>query len=229
MESISDKIKRLRKSSGISQLEVAKSAGITQSGFASIEKGDTKAISIEVGKGIAKALGISFNELFEIEVDSKSAESQKNEIDELKESIEELHGRIKELQERISEKDKIMALQEQINKNFKNSILEHVYSEWPDYLVRAKMYDEIMANESEEFKSYIAEARLKALNCYNERSEKFLEIIVAYGIINEKEIQSFFRRKKEDPNFNRDIVSDAWNYYDNLINPDFPRGWRKLD
>lgn len=228
MESISEKIKRLRKSSGVSQLEVAKSAGITQSGFASIEKGDTKAISIEVGKGIAKALGISFNELFEIEVDSKSNESQKNEIEELKGKIEELQGRIEELQERISEKDKILALQEQINKNFKNSLLEQVYSDLSNYAINQKSLDVFIANESEEIKAYLAEEQRKTLNRLNDRTEKFLEDLIGYGIVNEKEIQSFFRRKKEDPNFKSDIIADAWYDYDNRNIPDIPGGWRKL-
>lgn len=71
MESINEKIKRIRLETGVNQADVARSAGIKQSSYASIEKGDTKSISIEVGKGIAKALNISFNELFEIETNNE--------------------------------------------------------------------------------------------------------------------------------------------------------------
>lgn len=89
MESINEKIKRLRLESGINQADVARSAGIKQSSYASIEKGDTKSISIEVGKGIAKALRISFLELFEIEANNQEL----NKLKELVfESMLELRG-----------------------------------------------------------------------------------------------------------------------------------------
>ena len=70
MESINEKIKRLRIETGVNKATVAKSAGLKQSSYDSIEKGDTKSISIEVGKGIAKALKISFNDLFDIEIEA---------------------------------------------------------------------------------------------------------------------------------------------------------------
>lgn len=67
MNSTGLKIKQIRKSKGLSQQLVADSAGITQSSLALIESGKTKNISVEVGKGITEALGISFHELFNIE------------------------------------------------------------------------------------------------------------------------------------------------------------------
>ena len=45
MNAINEKIKELRVKSGIKQADVARSAGIKQSSYASIEKGDTKSIS----------------------------------------------------------------------------------------------------------------------------------------------------------------------------------------
>ena len=89
MESLNERIKRLRKEKGISQSEVAKASGITQSSYASIEKGDTKSITIEVGKGIATALGISFNTIFEIEIDNQEKESFINQINDLTEKKNE--------------------------------------------------------------------------------------------------------------------------------------------
>lgn len=103
MESINEKIKQLRIKTGVSQAEVSRSAGIKQSSYASIEKGDTKSISIEVGKGIAKALGISFNELFEIE-----AEQNNLLIEELKSEIEK-RNRIQEITDKeLALKDKLI-------------------------------------------------------------------------------------------------------------------------
>jgi len=74
MESINEKIKLLRKQRGISQVEVAKAAGINQASYSNIEKGDTKSITIEVGKGISRALGIPFAELFDIEAPKDNSE-----------------------------------------------------------------------------------------------------------------------------------------------------------
>lgn len=97
MESINEKIKRIRLETGVSQADVARSAGIKQSSYASIEKGDTKSISIEVGKGIARALKISFNELFDIEVSLNT-----NNEDQLISEIERLKS-ISAQQEKIIE------------------------------------------------------------------------------------------------------------------------------
>jgi transcriptional regulator with XRE-family HTH domain len=120
MESINEKIKRLRIESGVNQAEVARSAGIKQSSYASIEKGDTKSITIEVGKGIAKALKISFNELFEIE------------SEELKEEFSEKLKEITEALEKMAEnakKDKtIIDLLERIITFQTTSMISSIYT-----------------------------------------------------------------------------------------------------
>lgn len=67
MEELKDKLLRIRKEKNLSQTYVAKAAGIKQPSYASIEAGDTKNVSLSVAKGLAKALGVSFIELFEIE------------------------------------------------------------------------------------------------------------------------------------------------------------------
>lgn len=67
MESLNERLKKKRNELGLSQTFVAELAGITQSAYAQIENGNTKSITIEAGKGIAKALNVPFSELFEIE------------------------------------------------------------------------------------------------------------------------------------------------------------------
>lgn len=67
METISDKIKRLRKSQIMTQRELANKVVINQATLCYIERGNTENITITLGKKLAKALNISFNELFEIE------------------------------------------------------------------------------------------------------------------------------------------------------------------
>lgn len=86
MESIGEKIRSIRKSKGISQTAVADSCSIKQSSYANIENGKTQNITIEIGKGIAKALDISFNELFDIEATPQN----QDQIESLKEQIENL-------------------------------------------------------------------------------------------------------------------------------------------
>ncbi|MDP2887479.1 MAG: helix-turn-helix transcriptional regulator [Bacteroidota bacterium] len=101
---ISEKIRQLRKQKGISQSKMAEVIGISQAAYAKIETGDTKSISIEIGKGISKALDISFNELFDIE----SSEDVNKLKDIVFESIFELRGnkehfKMEELRERYGE------------------------------------------------------------------------------------------------------------------------------
>jgi|GEM_PF-2749737 len=67
MEELKDKLIRLRLEKGLKQAQVAKAAGIKQPSYASIEKGDTKNVSLNVAIGIAKALDVPFNELFDID------------------------------------------------------------------------------------------------------------------------------------------------------------------
>ncbi len=88
METMNQKIKRIRKSKGLKQTDVCELIGITQPSFASIEAGRTKSISIELGKNISKVLGVDFNELFEISNNNPSTEQLKNEIDQLNKIIQ---------------------------------------------------------------------------------------------------------------------------------------------
>ncbi|MBW8334858.1 MAG: helix-turn-helix transcriptional regulator [Prolixibacteraceae bacterium] len=77
METIGDKIKRLRKANGYSLMDLANMLDISDTAISKIETGKTKSITIDLGKGIAKALDVSFNELFEIE-SSKVSENEKD-------------------------------------------------------------------------------------------------------------------------------------------------------
>lgn len=105
METLNEKIKRIRTERNVRPADIARFAGIKQSSYASIEKGDTKSISIEVGKGIAKALGMSFNELFEIEVADNS--------ELLFAEIKQLKKRITELEEQLNDKKELLRYYQQ--------------------------------------------------------------------------------------------------------------------
>lgn len=86
---ILEKLKNLRISKNLSQSQIAKLIDISQAAYAKIESGETVDITIDIGKGIAKALGISFNELFEIEIaDNNKQEAElRVEIDRLNDII----------------------------------------------------------------------------------------------------------------------------------------------
>lgn len=122
MESINEKIKRLRIESGVSKAEMARAAGLKQSSYSSIENGDTKSITIEVGKGIAKALDISFIELFDISILDKYFEGYKADLISIQQAYDDLDSTVKELLERIKEKDLLI----EALKNEKAHIKEHL-------------------------------------------------------------------------------------------------------
>jgi transcriptional regulator with XRE-family HTH domain len=153
METINEKIKRLRKLSGISQVEVATSASITQSSYASIEKGDTKSISIEVGKGIAKAIGISFNELFDVEPSKENSEQ-----------IDLLSAENEDLKEKFEEKLQLLEMLKKEKEQFKFFLLFHTFIEYSKDMV--DINKEIMNTE-------IEEERLRLENKKNDVAEKF--------------------------------------------------------
>lgn len=99
------KIKKLREEKKITQSEIAENLGISQAAYAKIERPsnpDGKKISIEYGKSIAKTLGVSFNELFEIEVPGTPN------LKEMEEHNIRLQKRIEELEEQLDDKRRII-------------------------------------------------------------------------------------------------------------------------
>lgn len=62
--SIGTNLKRIRKDKGMSQQELAEAVGVTQSMIAQIERG-TKALTMELGKEIAKVLEVKIDKLLE--------------------------------------------------------------------------------------------------------------------------------------------------------------------
>lgn len=178
MESINEKIKLLRKQRGISQVEVAKAAGINQASYSNIEKGDTKSITIEVGKGIAKAFGIQFSELFDIEISNPQDSVLESEIATLKTQNQDLIDKIKE-------KEKLIDLYERINQNFKGSVIAACHD--------AKIingWNFLKGIEDKEQADYLGANFLSFI-------ESFLNNLIERGVINQAEIDSFNKRYYE--------------------------------
>lgn len=82
MSTISEKIKDLRKAKGLRQSEIANEIKVSRTAYVQVENGTTKNISLDMAIGIAKVLGVSFNELFEIE--NPELEKTKKELEETK-------------------------------------------------------------------------------------------------------------------------------------------------
>ncbi len=100
-EELKDKIKRLRKQNGLSQRDVASVAGMQQSSIASIEKGETASMYLKHAVGIAKALKVGFNELYDIDGDTSKVEKVQN-------ANASLKSRIVELEEQLNDKRSII-------------------------------------------------------------------------------------------------------------------------
>jgi transcriptional regulator with XRE-family HTH domain len=83
-----EKIKSLRNQKGLSQKRIADILGISQTGYAKIEKGKPENISLSVAVGIAKALDVGFNDLFDIVGDSQIYEQLRTENERLKGEVE---------------------------------------------------------------------------------------------------------------------------------------------
>lgn len=86
-----EKIKKLRIKQKINQVEIAEKIGLSRSGYILIENGSTKTIGIDVGLKLAEALGVSFNDLFEIESENAKEQELKAQIEEYKKEVEQLY------------------------------------------------------------------------------------------------------------------------------------------
>jgi len=101
MNSISDRVLRLREEKKFSRKDLAELAEISQPTIYNIENGKTHNITFSVGKKIAKALGVSFGELFEIEGPVGSVDES---------LLNEKNANIADLQKQIEQKDKLIEL-----------------------------------------------------------------------------------------------------------------------
>jgi transcriptional regulator with XRE-family HTH domain len=109
MNNISENIKLLREEKNLSRKKLAELAGVSQPTIYNIENGKTDNVTLTVGKSIAKALGTTFGELFQIEGAGKSSEG-------LLEMISELRQKIVDLQSNIAEKNQLIKLLQKENK-----------------------------------------------------------------------------------------------------------------
>jgi transcriptional regulator with XRE-family HTH domain len=176
MESINEKIKRLRIESGVSKAEMARAAGLKQSSYSSIENGDTKSITIDVGKGFAKALNIPFTELFDIELSNGNAEI-----------IEKLGAEVERLNNQLNDKTMVIELQQREKEIYKQNVIRLIvrYSEHIIYNLSMdlnKASNEKEINMLEMQKSHEIKNR-----------QKMFEDLILIGFITQSDIDSHYK------------------------------------
>lgn len=104
METISEKIKRLRKSNGLTQKDMAKLLEISQPSYNNIENGANKSLSISVGQALSQILGISFIELFDISPDSHF-DNYQNALKTYNTALNDYEQTITSLHQQLEQKD----------------------------------------------------------------------------------------------------------------------------
>jgi len=198
MESLGERITKLRIEKGISKADVARVCDITQTAYANIEKDITQSITIEIGKKIALAIGVSFNELFEIDLPKKDSEL-----------IEKLTAEKKMLCEKIEEKEKIIALLEGAIQNFKNAAMESFTP--PNYYASQFLSIENLTDE-----------QLTDINdLIQDFSNDLANHFMSRGCLSESDIKSFKSRNSVKKHYFSDrfyIVSPS-----GVITPRFPK------
>lgn len=107
------KIIGLRESKGLSIRKLAKIIEISDTALAKIETGKTTSITVDSGKSIAKALGISFNELFDIELPDNEKE-----IELFKTEIHKLTQKIKDKEETLQQTTKTLELNNELLRHY---------------------------------------------------------------------------------------------------------------
>lgn len=112
MNLVSEKIKELREAKNLSQKKLAEIAGVSQPTIYNLEHGKADNITLSIGKNIAKALEVSFNELFDIENSIAGKSEAAAELDQLR-------AKVMELEKWIDIKDKLIKLLQDENESIK--------------------------------------------------------------------------------------------------------------
>jgi transcriptional regulator with XRE-family HTH domain len=177
---ILEKIRNLRNQKGFSQTRVAESiGGITQSGYAKIERGDTENIPLSVAVGIAKALDVGFNDLFNIDGDSQRIESLNGRIETLREMIDEGKIYIRQLSILI-----------ETAQNEKSHIKEHLVMQMAsDYSFNIGLIDTIISRSENEVKEYFVQKKEDVIRIFNLNKDYYLKT----GFLTQSDFDDHFK------------------------------------
>ncbi|MCW0483504.1 helix-turn-helix domain-containing protein [Gaoshiqia sediminis] len=191
MKPIGERIKEIRQSKGISQTIVAETCGIKQSSYANIENGKTQNITIEIGKGIARALDVSFIELFDIAISDKYFDGYKADLESITEAYSDLDETVKELLERIKEKDLLI----ETLKNEKSHVRQHLVMQ----LVSNFTFDvnfisnQIANTKDEKEKAELEKKKDDVVRVFNLNKDYYIKT----GFLSNKEFDDYFEEIKD--------------------------------
>jgi transcriptional regulator with XRE-family HTH domain len=185
MKGIEGKILKLRMAKGISKADMSRACGITPTAYSNIEDDLTESINIETGRKIAAALGISFNELFEIEGDSLKIDRLENIIEEQKQKIEDLKGR-------LTDKELLIRYFSKSNQNIKDYLVKKIRDEY-----RNKENELFMIKLPIDYAKWTPENiasnnyRNEQLDLLNEKIKDEYRAFISFGILEQSDIDKY--------------------------------------
>jgi transcriptional regulator with XRE-family HTH domain len=158
-----EKIKELRKQNGLSQGDLAKITGVQQTSISNIENGITgkEIIKVGIAQKIAKALNISFNELFEIEIPS----SNNDKIVELENKITILEKLVSDQKENLS----ILREQNELLKPYRQAYIQELSIGEVMIIVTAQKVREAI-QQGEEYTLTSNDIRKEAIACFKKEN-----------------------------------------------------------
>lgn len=160
----------------MSQAQMAEIIGISPAGYAKIENGETESVTIKIAKRISNAIGIHFNDLFEIDLPKKESEI----IEKLIAEKGNLNDYNKMLLEKIGEKEKIISLLEQVIQNFKLAALESAFSATDYYASQFLRIEDLNEEQLIEIESL-----------FRDFSNDLTNIFFSRGCLSESDIKSY--------------------------------------
>lgn len=197
METIGEKIRRIRKSKGISQNAVSDICGITQPSYANIESNKTQNITIEIGKGIAKALDVSFNELFEIEILQVNSDIEKllnEKEDYINQMREKYENHIKSLENTIKDKEFIINAISIEKRLYKENVIMSIETRYNHKLSELEKKLRICTNENERKHLELSINQLE--NSKKMEYDNFIYI----GFLDEEDLKRYYSQLQEHYN-----------------------------
>ncbi len=186
-EIIQEKLRRIRKEKGLSQKQVADSAGLSIAAYSNIESGLSKSITIDVGKGISEALGIPFTKLFEIEDDQTNI---------FKIQIEDLEQTVKNYEHQLEEKglfiDSLLNQLKTVRSHFVDLVID-TYQNWYDEYIDTERSSEWNMEHLTELISKDSE-----LNEIIKKLKSELRWFLRSGIFSDNDYRSNLEMRKEN-------------------------------
>lgn len=187
MDSYNEKIKKQRIQKNISQVEMAKAAGLSRGAYLAFENSnDSKNLTLKSAKGIAKALGVSFNELFEIDFYGNDWQTK------TQENIDQLWNSLKEKNKLIEQKDLLIEMLQKEKDRFKMSVIQSIANFWDLRLMEIE--NQINNTDSEKEKELLLISKNQAL-----RNKDFMiNNFISVGFLSQEDIDNYYSLLRQE-------------------------------